>query len=35
MSWWMSKHVQKRLDEELDEPANALAFEMARQKDQQ
>jgi WD40 repeat protein len=29
MSWWMSKHVQKRLDEELG-IRNAKAFEMAR-----
>jgi hypothetical protein len=31
MSWWMSKHVQKRLDEELDDNVNAAAFDMARQ----
>jgi hypothetical protein len=31
MSWWMSKHVQKRLDEELDDQVNVDAFDMARQ----
>jgi WD40 repeat protein len=31
MSWWMSKHVQKRLDEELDDQVNVGAFDMTRQ----